>query len=139
MTDPINLALGVAVFLLAVGAAAVTTVLTARFARGGAMVESMMQRSFLPEKQRRYLAVLSIEGGMILLSGLIWGLQAAGALPVFVANWLLAPLLAIGIVCVTTITWLGLRPSHLSSQEQVVLRNRALVSLVLAPMADHDA
>jgi hypothetical protein len=126
--------------LAVAGSAAVwSSVLTARFARGGAMVESMMQRSFLPEKQRSYLAVLSIEGGMMLIAGIAWGLTLTGVLPGGVGRWLLATILGIGVVCVAGITWLGLRPSHLTAREQVVLRNRALVSLVLAPMADREA
>jgi hypothetical protein len=139
MSANLDVALGAIVFATAAGAAAWSTLLTVRFSRGGALMEAMMQRSFLPEKQHRYLSVLSVEGSMIFLSGLAWGLGALGLLPGWITQSLLAVFLTAASVCVGTLTWIGLRPSQLSRREQAALRNRALVSLVLAPMALTEA
>jgi hypothetical protein len=134
MTDSTEIALGVLVLAVGLGVAGWTVVLTARFSRGGGAVESMLQRSFLPEKRRTYLSVLSIEGSFFLCSGLVWGLIEAGVLPESPTELLVGGLLIGGMACVGGITWLGLRPSRLTPHEQAALRNRALVSLVLAPM-----
>ena len=102
-------------------------------------MQSMAQRSFLPEKQRPYLLVLSIEGSMLITTGIVWGLGAIGWVPDWLGGALIGTFLGAGLVCVAVITWLGLRPSRLTSREQAVLRNRALYSLVLAPMAAESA
>ncbi|MCI4332008.1 MAG: hypothetical protein L3K19_09230 [Thermoplasmata archaeon] len=135
MPEAINFDLGILILALALSMGGWAAFLTARFSRGGAVVESMMQRSFLPEKQRAYLAVLSVEGSMLLNSGIVWGLGSAGILPAWLVTWLVAAFLGVGMVCVGEITWLGLRPSRLTAHERVALRNRALYSLVLVPMA----
>jgi len=135
MFDSIETSLGWVVFGVAIFAAAWSSAMTARFSRGGAMMESMMQQSFLPEKRRAYLLVLSVEGSTLLLSGLVWGLTAGGVVPSWLGLWLVAPLLSLGMLCVGTVTWLGLRPSRLTVAEQATLRNRALTSLFLAPLA----
>jgi len=134
MGSGMDLVLGVAVLAVAVSIAGWTSILTTRFARGGAMLESMMQRSFLPEKQRTYLRILSVEGSMLLLAGLTWGLLAAGVLTAGIGDLLIASFLTTGMLAVGAITWLGLKPSRLTVMEQVHLRNRALCSLVLAPL-----
>ena len=53
-------------------------VITVRSTRGTTFMEAMIQTSFLPEKRRRYLSIISIEGGAILLAGIVWGLSEAG-------------------------------------------------------------
>ncbi|MCI4350400.1 MAG: hypothetical protein L3K15_02655 [Thermoplasmata archaeon] len=135
MTDLVQFALGVAVLGLAIAVAGWTSVLTIRFAKGGEVVQAMIQRSFLPEKQGRYILILSVEGSMFLNTGIVWGLSASGVIPSWLGGALVAVFLAIGMGCVAAITWLGYRPSRLTAGEQVALRNRALYSLFLAPMA----
>jgi hypothetical protein len=134
MSDSQQMVVGLAIFAVGLASTAWTVALTARFSRGGGAIESMLQRSFLPEKRRIYLTVLSVEGSLLLLSGLLWGATEGGLVPEGVGAGLVAACLAGGMVCVGSITWLGLRPSRLTVREQASLRNRALYSLVLAPM-----
>lgn len=81
MTGASEIGLGFAVFAIGMASTIWTVVLTARFSRGGGAVESMLQRSFLPEKRGMYLALLSAEGSLLLLSGLLWGAMEAGWVP----------------------------------------------------------
>jgi len=139
MVEFSELVAGILVLGTALVVAAWSTILTARFARGGAVMESMIQRSFLPEKQRTYLRLLSIEGSMVLNVGIVWGLGTTGILPSWAVTALVAIFLVIGATSVGAVTWLGLRPSQLTAPERVALRNRALQSLLLLPWGTEAA
>ena len=113
-------------------------VITARSTRGTTFMEAMIQTSFLPEKRRRYLSIISIEGGAILLAGIVWGLSEAGFLPDTVGSLVTGALLVSAMTSVAGLTLLGLRPSRLTMEDQEKIRRDApqvFYSLFMAPIS----
>ncbi|MCI4336472.1 MAG: hypothetical protein L3K17_04655 [Thermoplasmata archaeon] len=109
-----------------------------RFARKtDSLMEAMAQAAFIPEKRRRYLSILSIEGSLVLLTAISWGLGQVGVIPGSLGGDIVAAFLLSGMLTVAALTWVGLRPAHLSAIELAEFRARApqlLYSLAFAPM-----
>ena len=114
--------------------------LTLRFARKTEfLVEAMVQHAFLPEKRRRYMTLLSLEGSFFLLSALAWGLGQAGVIPPAASNLAVPAFLLAGMASIATLTWVGLRPASLSATDRAELRAAGpafLYSLAVAPIAE---
>jgi hypothetical protein len=130
---------GAAVGLLALGVGVLLAVMTYRFSRGRSMVVAMIQTSFLPEKRARFLGIMGLQGALVLLIGIAWGLTAQGWIPLGVGNSLTALLLIGAIATVAALTWLGYAPTHLTSEERRSLAANApamFQSLVLAPLGE---
>jgi hypothetical protein len=128
---------GVAVSVVALVMGVALAVITYRFSRGRSMVTAMLQTSFLPEKRQRYLVLLSVEGCLMLLIGIVWGLTASDALPGPVGNTAVAFLLILGAGTVGSLTWLGFSPGHLTAEERRSLASQApamFQSLLMAPL-----
>jgi len=128
---------GLVVTVVALVMGGALAVMTYRFSSGGSMVTAMLRTSFLPEKRERYLALLSLEGCLMLLLGIVWGLTASDWVPDWVGNSAIAIFLLIGAVTVGSLTWLGFSPGHLTNEERRSLANQApamFQSLVMAPL-----
>jgi hypothetical protein len=127
----VDIAVGIAVIL---GSA----IATLRTARGGELLESLVAVSFLPEKRRRYLTILSVEGSSILFAGVVWGVAHLGVLPAAVAVAAVDLLVLASMLSVAGLTWVGLSPSRLSDGDRAALRRVApqiLQSMAFAPIA----
>jgi hypothetical protein len=133
---------GLAVFAAAVIVAGWTSALTIRFRRQGSLVEAMVQVTFLPEKRRTYLHILSIEGSLILLASLLWSLSVLGIVPAWLGDVLLAACLIGAVASVGAITSLGLRPRGLSAEDRIELRDHVpemLQSIAFAAYSDRGS
>jgi hypothetical protein len=98
----------------------------------------MIQTSFLPEKRRKYLSIISIEGGAILLSSIVWGASEADFLPQWVGTIATGMFLVAATVSVAALTSLGLRPSRLTAEDRDRIRREApqlVYSLFIAPIS----
>jgi len=125
--------------VLALGVGILLAAMTYRFSRGRSMVIAMIQTSFLPEKRARFLGIMGLQGALVLLIGIVWGLTAQGWLPLGVGNSLTAVLLIGAISTVAALTWLGYAPTHLTSEERrslAALSPAMFQSLVLAPLGE---
>jgi|SRR5580658_5456316 hypothetical protein len=113
---------------------------TVRFAcRTEFLMEAMVQYAFLPEKRRRYMTFLSLEGCLFLLSALAWGLTSMRVIPPAIGDLLLPLLFLAGMTSIAALTWVGLRPTTLSSEDRAALRASGpafLYSLAMAPLAE---
>jgi uncharacterized membrane protein len=131
---------GLFVLAYAIAVSAWLVALTLRFARRREfLIEAMVQYAFLPEKRRRYMAFLSLEGAFFLLSGLTWGLTDLGVLTDAVGDLTLGVFLVLGMTAIAALTWVGLRPSNLSAADRAELQTRApafLYSLAMVPIQD---
>jgi hypothetical protein len=116
-------------------------VLTARSSRAGLLLETMVQTSFLPEKRRRYLGFLSVEGGALLLVAIVWGLTQAGIVPDGISLLVTGGLVIVATTALGAVSWLGLRPSRLSASERRALAASApeiFHHLFIAPLVQPD-
>ncbi|MCI4326067.1 MAG: hypothetical protein L3K16_00275 [Thermoplasmata archaeon] len=133
--------IGLGVLAVAVVIAVWSALLSLRVRKDGSMLEGMVQLAFLPEKRRTYLLILAIEGNLLLDAAIVWALGLVGVLP----GWLVTPAVGLclggGAIAVGALTWLGLRPRHLTNAERVTMQARApqiLESLAFAAYAAHD-
>jgi hypothetical protein len=123
-----------------------TAVLILRLPRRGGLVEAMARVVLVPGKRRTWFLVLSTEGALFVLSGLIWQLSRLGVVAPAGAT-VAAPALYIGaILALMGVQWIGLRPSPLTDAEKVEARAAVPLvfdSLAMAPFAPfselHDA
>ena len=115
--------------LVGLGVLAVTIAITGwvtsmalRVRRQGSLLDTMARTTFLPEKRRRYLLLISIQGGSILGGTIVWSLGQIGLWVDPISDAAVALFLAVGVGCVAAITWLGLRPGRISESERQELR-----------------
>jgi hypothetical protein len=130
---------GLFVLILAIAVSAALVLLVLRFARRtDSLIEAMALSAFVPEKRRRYLTLMSVEGSLFLLSALVWSVTTVGAIPSSIGNPVLAALLVVGMASILGLTIVGLRPTQLTEANREDLRRAApqiLGSLFLAPYA----
>ncbi len=128
---------GAVVGLAALAVGVLLAVLTVRFARGRSIVTAMIQTSFLPEKRQRFLFLISLQGAVVLLIAIVWGLTSQGWIPSDPGNTLTAALLIAATATVGSLTWLGYAPTRLTPDERRSLALQApevFQSLVMAPL-----
>jgi hypothetical protein len=128
---------GVAVWVIALGVGLLLAWMTIKFSRGRSMVMAMVQTSFLPEKRQRFLVLMSVQGALLLLTAIVWGLTLEGVIPALLGNTATAALLIGGIGTVGALTWLGYAPTRLTSEQRRSLASQApelFRSLVMAPL-----
>lgn len=128
---------GAVVGILGLVVAGALVLLTYRFSRGRSMATAMVQTAFLPEKRQRFLVLMSIEGAVVLLIAIVWGLTEQGWLPGPLGSTVTAGLLIVATVAVLSLTWLGYAPTHLTAEERRSLASQApevFQSLVMAPL-----
>jgi hypothetical protein len=130
---------GLLVLAIAIAISAALVGLVVRFSRQtDSLVEAMAHSAFLPEKRRRYLGLMSLEGSLFLDSAIVWSLTVMGIVPPSIGNPVLAAFLTVGMLSVVGLTWIGLRPTRLTEANREELRKAApqiLGSLFLAPYA----
>jgi hypothetical protein len=133
----VELTVGLFVLFLALAVGAFLVILVARFARKTeSLIEAMAHSAFLPEKRRRYIGLLSLEGSLLLGTALAWSLTLLGVVPPSIGNSLVTAFLVAGASTVAALTWVGLRPARLTEADREELRRAApqiLGSLFLAP------
>ena len=128
------LGLGVLGYTIAVGA--YLTVKLARFQRTGNLLDSLVQAAFLPEKRRRYMALLSTECSFLAWAALVWGFTVSGLLPADIGEVVLTVLLVAGLGALAALTELGLRAPRLTEADRAWIRKEAphiLQSLAFMP------
>jgi hypothetical protein len=116
---------GLVLVVTAVAFSIGSSALLRRASRGGSVMEGMIQVVFLPEKRRVYLLLMSLEGALFVLSGLVLGCTLIGILPQAPGTLAFVVLFVLGIAFMSARTVLGLRPSKLSN-EQVAAVHREL-------------
>ena len=137
MTATATPTLGLVVLLLGIGAAGALVAMTYRFSRGRSLVAAMAQTAFLPEKRHLHLMVLSIQGSLLLLVAILWGLVVAGWVPTSIGDTALAGMMVGTVGTVVALTWLGFAPARLTAEERRSLAAQApamFQSLVMAPL-----
>jgi|SRR5580693_1263186 hypothetical protein len=131
--------IGLLVLALAILVGAALVGLVVRFARRtDSLVEAMAHSAFLPEKRRRYLTLLSLEGVLLLDTAIVWSLALTGIVPDPIGTMVIAIFLVGGMASILGLTWIGLRPTRLTEANRAELRKAApqiLESLFLAPYA----
>lgn len=110
---------------------------TVRVSRRGNLLETWVILAFLPEKRRRYMTILAVEGSLLQLGALLWGATEAGLLPHDGGIVLATAFLSSAIGSMGALNWLGLTPTKLSPEaRQALLRDapQMLHSLAFAPL-----
>ncbi|MCI4361539.1 MAG: hypothetical protein L3J91_07515 [Thermoplasmata archaeon] len=94
-----------------------TAFLILRLPRRGGLVEAMARVVLVPGKRRTWFLVLSVEGSLFVLSGLVGQLSRLGLIASDGAT-VAAPALYCGaIVALMGVQWIGLRPTALTDSE----------------------
>jgi hypothetical protein len=88
-----------------------------RATAGSGVLDGMVQVVFLPEKRRLYLQLMSVEGALFVLAGLVAGLTLLGVLPTLPAFGAFAILFVAAIGLMSWRTALGLRPTRLTRNQ----------------------
>jgi hypothetical protein len=129
--------LGFGMLFVGIFLTAVLGAWTLRFTRtSGSLVDALVQSAFLPEKRRRYMLILSVEGSLMIDTGIVWSLTLIGWIPPSAGNVLVAAFFLAGMGSVLALTWVGLRPSILTEASRDRIRREApavLGSLFVAP------
>ena len=136
--DLYNVLAGGAVVVIAVFLA-LTAYLLWRLPKTGGLLDAMVKVVLVPGKLRRWFIVLSAEGSLFVLSGLLDELTEVGLIGEWGAR-LLSPVLFIGaMICLIVLLLIGLRPAALTERERDEARAtvpRVFDSLALAPFSD---
>ncbi len=100
------------------------------------LLESLFEAVLVPERGRRFFALLVLEGGLFLLTGVLLGLRSLGVDLAVDADLPVAVVFLAGIVTLGAVAWTAFGRRALSSGERDVLRQGAptvLESLWMAP------
>ena len=141
MTSSPDQAVGVGLLLATIGFSAASLILLQRSRTGASVMDGMAQLVFLPEKRRAYLWIMSIEGGLFVLSGIVLGvfLVTGSSLDIGLSAFLVLFVAAIAMMSWRTV--LGLRPTALTKEQQETVRRElpnSLSGLAFIPLKGEE-
>lgn len=128
------LAAGILAYTIAV--AGYLSVRTWQFRRAGSLIENLVHAAFVPEKRRRYLLILTVEGNLLIWGTLAWSAMLGGLIPPGIGTLVLTGLLVAGVGSVAALTELGFRAPRLSETDRARVEQeipQILHSLALMP------
>jgi hypothetical protein len=141
MTSVLDQAVGIGLLLATIGFSAASVILLQRSRTGASVMDGMVQLVFLPEKRRLYLWIMSIEGGLFVISGIVLGVFLVTGLPL---DFGLAAFLALFVAAIALMSWrtvLGLRPTVLTEEQKETVRRElpnSLSGLAFIPLQGEE-
>jgi len=141
MTTALDQAVGIGLLLATIGFSAASVILLQRSRSGASVMDGMVQLVFLPEKRRTYLWIMSIEGGLFVLSGIVLGAFLLTGLPLDLG---LSAFLVLFVAAIAMMSWrtvLGLRPTVLTEEQKETVRRElpnSLSGLAFIPLQGEE-
>jgi hypothetical protein len=137
VTDLWAVATGGLLLIATIAFSAWSSALLRKTRRDGSVMDGLAQVVFLPEKRRRYLWLMSLEGSLFVLSGLVLGVVLLLGLSIAIGlvAFVLLFLGAMGFM--TSRTALGLRRSELTEEQKEAVRRElpnALQGIAFIPL-----
>ena len=130
--------IAVTLILAIAGYGAASIALLLRLRRSGTIAEEMIRLAFLPEKRRRFLTLIGLEGSFFLLSGLAVAVTLLLGIPFSTGAPVAGGLFLTALGFQTAVTMTGLRPSHLTAEEKERLRREmpsAITEMAFLPVS----
>lgn len=137
MTDLVDEATGLALVVATILFSGLSLFLMRGTGRGGSVMDGLIQVIFLPEKRRKYLWIMSLEGAMFVLGGLLLGVFLLAGLPIDLGLSLFVGIFLAGLGFMSWRTALGLRATALTEEQKEAVRRdlpNSLEGLAFIPL-----
>ncbi|MCI4321779.1 MAG: hypothetical protein L3K18_05500 [Thermoplasmata archaeon] len=141
MTSGLDEAVGIALLLATIGFSAASVLLLQRGRSGESVMDGMVQLVFLPEKRRAYLWIMSVEGSLFVLSGIVLGVFLLTGWPLDLGLLAFVLLFLAAIAMMSWRTVLGLRPTVLTEEQKETVRRElpnSLSGLAFIPLQGEE-